>query len=139
MTSEFDKMQQEDANDDACIATDKAFSALTRAQSKAFRSASTDPLPDLSSPPTTEIDLPAKPISMPKARAPQYLSIHMDTILKDQPEHELTKVFLQHNLPIMLPAHYQPGNMSKPEGEMVVVEVNHQKFKTYHRPNQHCG
>ena len=84
----------------ACIAADKAFSARTRAQSKAIQSASTDPLPNLSSPPTTEIDLPATPISMPKARTPKISSTHLETILKVQPEHELAKDFLQHSLAI---------------------------------------
>ena len=67
---------------------------------------------------------------MSKTRTPKYSSIHLDTILKDQPEHELAKVFLQHNLPIVLPPHYQPGNMSKPEGQMVVVGVKVQKLSS---------
>lgn len=130
MTSEFAKMQQEDANDDACIAADEAFSALTRAQSKAIQSATSHPLPDLTSPPMPTIDLLPKPLPLSKSRTPKYSSIHLDTILKDQPEHELAKVFLQHNLPIVLPPHYQPGNMSKPEGEMVVVGVKVQKLSS---------
>ena len=130
MTSEFVKMQQEDANDDACIAAEEALTALTRAQSKAIQSATTHPLPDLSSPVIENIALPANPISMPKTRTPKYSSIQLDTILKDQPEHELAKAFLQHNLPIVLPPHYQPGNMSKPEGEMVVVGVKVQKLSS---------
>ena len=129
-------MQQEDANDDACTAADKAFSSMTRAQSKAIPSASTDPLPDLPSLPTTDIDLPAKPISMPR-HVPQNIQVFTWT------------PFWKTNLNMnwqrsFFGIIYQSCSLRItnqvtcliPRGRWWLLES---KFKNSHRPNQQCG
>ena len=129
MTQEFDKMQTEDANDDSHIAAQDAIAALTRAQAKAIQAASTDPLPDLTMQ-TPISHIPPTPMITSKARGQKFASMDLDSILQDQPEHELAKAFLKYSLPIVLPFRYKPQNMSNPEGEMVVVGVKVQKLSS---------
>ena len=122
-------MHAEDEADDQLIADELQSQVITRSQSQAVERAKQHTLVPSVTPQTDASKHPSKkgtkavPVPKPSSAVKDYLDIPMS----EMQELSLAHAFVNHKLPVTLPAHYNPAGMPTPKGEMVVVAVKAQK------------
>ena len=130
LTKDMLAMHAEDSADDALIAEELGYHAVTRTQSQAMERAVHTPFiapPIDSTPPPQATVLVPDIVSQPELVVTPKHTKRPDPTLRETPELELAREFVRLSYPVTLPAFYSPPDLPTPKGKMVVVAVRAQK------------